>query len=236
VTDKAVVLAALAQSIATDVQRPLPLRLCQACRDILDADGGAITVAYTRPERTTLCATDETAARLEDLQEVVGQGPGPDAFGSGMPVVAALGAEEQARRWPLFARAASDSIGTVAIYALPIRPQTDVLGVLTLYQTKPRPLGHQIDVAQFMADTLGASILSDPAARSALIPAPWSARARIHQATGVIVAQLKIGPEDAMALLRAHAYAHDSTLDVVAIEVIERRLDFTVTDQRSEDT
>lgn len=233
-TDKALVLAALAQSIASDAQRPLPLRLCQACRDILDTDGGAITVAYSRPERATLCATDETAARLEDLQEVVGQGPGPDAFGSGEPVVAALGADDQAQRWPLFAKAANDSVGTIAIYAFPIRPQTEILGVLTLYQSKARPLGHPLDVAQFLADTLGASILGDPAARNALIPAPWSARARIHQATGIIVAQLKVNPDDALALLRAHTYAHDSTLDAVASEIIERRLDFTVTDQ-SED-
>jgi hypothetical protein len=39
-----------------------------------------------------------------------------------------------------------------------------------------------------------------------------------------------LGAEDALALLRAHAFARDTTLDVIAAEVVERRLDFTHVD------
>jgi AmiR/NasT family two-component response regulator len=54
----------------------------------------------------------------------------------------------------------------------------------------------------------------------------WSARAELHQATGMVIAQLNIPADDALALLRAHAYAHDTTLGDVAQQVITRQLDF----------
>ena len=41
----------------------------------------------------------------------------------------------------------------------------------------------------------------------------WSSRAGIHQATGMVIAQLGISPDDALAVLRAHAYAEDIPLD-----------------------
>ena len=62
---------------------PLPDRLCRAAVRTLGCDGGAITIAYTQVERVTLCATDDTARLLEEAQDVVGQGPGPDAFTHG---------------------------------------------------------------------------------------------------------------------------------------------------------
>ncbi len=89
--DKTAVLAQWAHMIADIAQvEPLPLRLCLGCVRLADADGGAITLAYTRTERVTLCATDETAARLEDLQDVLGQGTGPDAYRTGQTVTASL--------------------------------------------------------------------------------------------------------------------------------------------------
>ena len=32
----------------------------------------------------TLCTTDDTARTIEEAQDVIGQGPGPDAFASGV--------------------------------------------------------------------------------------------------------------------------------------------------------
>jgi hypothetical protein len=232
VTDKAVVLAQLARAMAArDHQSPLPLRLCEACVQILDADGGAITLAYTGSERVTLCTTDEVASRLEDLQDVLGQGPGREAYTSGETIVADLDHADPASRWLMFADAAHAALGFAAtVYAFPIRPETDVLGVLTVYQAPGRPLAHGVGAAQFLADALGAALLRDPESQTEMSPGPWATRAQIHQATGIVVAQLKIGPEDALVLLRAHAFAHDTTLDVIAAEVVQRRLDFSITD------
>ena len=51
-----------------------------------------------------------------------------------------------------------------------------------------------------------------------------------HQATGMVVAQLRLTPEDALVLIRAHAYAHDQSLDEVAQQILSQHLDFTKTD------
>jgi hypothetical protein len=96
--DKSAVLAQWAQMIAGSASvQPLPLRLCLACVRLVGADGAAITLAYTRTERLTLCATDQTAARLEDLQDVTGQGPGPDAYRTGAAVTSSLGSSGRRR-------------------------------------------------------------------------------------------------------------------------------------------
>jgi hypothetical protein len=239
VTDKAAVLAVLARAIASrSRQLSLPFRLCDGCSEILDTDGGAITLSYTGAERVTLCATDEAAARLEDLQDVLGQGPGRDAYVSGEAVIAHLDGSDPNSRWMMLEDAARAALGfSASVYALPIRPESDVLGVLTLYQARRRPLAHGLTTALFLADALGAALLRDPGSQTEMTPGPWAARAQIHQATGFVVAQLKVSPEDALALLRAHAYAHDTSLAAIAAEVVDRRLDFSTTDRaRNEDS
>ena len=52
-------------------------------------------------------------------------------------------------------------------------------------------------------------------------------RAEVHQATGMILAQLDIPAADAFVRLRAHAFAHQRPLAEVAADVVMRRLVFT---------
>ena len=235
--DRTGVLVALARAIAarSDVS-PLPLRLCHACVDSLGAQGGAITIAYTRPERVTLCATDEVAAWLEDIQDVLGQGPGRDAFLHSEAVRATL--DDGEGRWPELA-AARHSVGDVNVLALPMRPDGMVLGVLTVHGPLDPAERIAEGEAQFLADALGGALLSDPVSgpgsTADSLRGPWAGRAVVHQATGMVVAQLKINPEDALVLLRAHAYAHGMTLDSVAVQITEFRLDFTMTDDAASD-
>jgi AmiR/NasT family two-component response regulator len=52
----------------------------------------------------------------------------------------------------------------------------------------------------------------------------------------MVMAQLGITAEDALVLLRAHAYAEDVTLDAIAAQIVDRHLDFKYTDTDPEDT
>jgi hypothetical protein len=54
-----------------------------------------------------------------------------------------------------------------------------------------------------------------------------SDRAEVHQATGMILAQLDIPAQDAFVRLRAYAFAHDRPLSEVARDVVARRLVFS---------
>jgi GAF domain/ANTAR domain len=226
VNGRAAVLAAFAVCAArAPANAPLPERLCRACIDVLGADGGAITLASTRPERLTLDSSDDTSARLEDLQDVLGEGPGQDAYRQGRAVVAHVdGARGGA--FPMFTELAGDIAGPVTVWAIPMLPAGPTIGVITLYRAGG-DLDYSLDDAQLLADAVGAALLDDSdKAGGDRFPA-WSDRARVHQAAGMTIAQLAIGPDDAMAILRAHAYAEGMTLDAIATEVVERRLDFT---------
>jgi AmiR/NasT family two-component response regulator len=54
----------------------------------------------------------------------------------------------------------------------------------------------------------------------------WASRSQIHQASGMIVAQVGVRTEDAMALLRGQAFARNTTLLEVAGDIIARRINF----------
>ena len=51
-------------------------------------------------------------------------------------------------------------------------------------------------------------------------------RAVVHQATGMVGAQLDVTMAVGLALLRARAFADDRALDKVAADVVEHRLRF----------
>ena len=55
----------------------------------------------------------------------------------------------------------------------------------------------------------------------------WNGRAEVHQATGMVLAQLEISAQEAFVRLRAHAFATRRPLADVAGDVVARRLDFS---------
>jgi hypothetical protein len=221
--ERTTLLARLARLIADDADQPLATRLCRAYLAILGGDGAAITLSYTEPSRVTVCTNGDRAARLEDLQDVLGEGPGPTAYQTATITVSDLRTDPG--RWPLFVDAARKVPGVTLLYAVPMRPRDDVIGVLTVHQETPDLPDR--DQAQFLADAIGAALTKDaPAQESELDTGPWSTRSEIHQATGMVLAQLRIGADDAMALLRAHAFSHNLTLAEVAEQITQRRLRF----------
>lgn len=236
------VLALLAAAVArhADVE-PLAARLCRACLEVLGADGGSITLLPASAGRLTVCTSDDTSAGLEDLQEVLGEGPTRLAHTEGRAVVASIddrgGADHRARgsgdahtgddgedAFPMFVELAAEVAAPVTVYAFPMRPGGNAIGVLTCYSASGE-LAIGLEDCGRLADAVGASLLGDRESLSAAAPG-WRERAKIHQATGMVIAQLGVPADDALALLRAHAYADGVTLEVVAERVIGRQLSF----------
>jgi hypothetical protein len=224
--ERTTLLARLAGQIAgTGADQPLERRLCRAYLAIMGGDGAAITLSYTDPSRVTLCTTDDVASRLEDLQDVIGEGPGPTAYQTEAITTADL--RQRPGRWPLFTDAARQIPGPTVLYAVPMRPGPSVIGVLTVHQDATTDLPDHAE-AQFLADAIGAALIKEsPSSDSQLHSGPWSTRAEIHQATGMVVVQLRVGTDDAIALMRAHAFSHNITLHEVAHEITSRRLRFS---------
>ena len=226
-------LSRLARAIAAEsAESPLSLRMCQACVGILGMDGGSLTLAYADEQRVTLCATDEWSAQLEDLQEVIGEGPSYDAYRDRtIQTLVVDGAAEL--RWPLLADGIKLGLGRCVVYAIPIKPGPQTMGVATFYQREPSELLIDADEAQLLIDAVGVALVKDPDILdddSIAKAESWNSRARVHQATGMVMAQLGITSEDGFALLRAHAYAHQQSLVATSADVIARRLDFRTAD------
>jgi hypothetical protein len=206
--------------------------VCAAAVAGIGVDGAGVTVMTSPTVRDTVHATDRVAGELEEWQLTYGQGPCLDAFTGGGPVlVADLHSAESAARWPVFTPAALDS-GAHAVFALPLQVGAIRVGVLDLYRTTPGRLSpHELADALAFADTAG-MLLLDTAAGAQPDTAdlawqrddPTAHQAQVHQATGMILAQLGISATAAFARLRAYAYAHDRRLGDVARDIVERRL------------
>ncbi|MGY4769780.1 GAF and ANTAR domain-containing protein (plasmid) [Kribbella sp. CWNU-51] len=204
--------------------------MASACREILGADGAAITVDDSSLCRTTLCATDDVAGRLEDLQDLTGEGPCRDAYRLDEAIVMSVG-EGSAARWPGFISAARQAIGQVTLHSFPMHAGADTYGAISVYVAGGRALRVSLDAAQRLVDAVGIALMNIPTKDLLGSVGQWSSLTTLHQATGMVIAQLDIAADDALAVLRAHAYAANQSLSDVAAHVVTRRLDFK--DQRN---
>ena len=219
--------------IAPDVgdERVLAEQVCRACVVGLDVDGAAISLLTASSARETLCATDATAELLEDLQFSLGEGACVEAAMTGRPVlVADLHHSAEASRWPIFAHAVVEQSEVGALFAVPLQWGTINLGVLDLYRKTPGSLSDaQLRDAMSTADVATLMFLgvpTDPGDERGLDHSAHG-RAEIHQATGMVLAQLGVSARDALARMRAYAFAEQRLLSDVARDVVSRRLRFT---------
>jgi hypothetical protein len=211
--------------------RGLAEQICAACVTGLEIDGAAISLLAQSPARVVLWATDTTAELLEDLQFALNEGPGMEAAAIGSPVlVADLSQPGEASRWPMFADAVTERASASALFALPLQWGAVKLGVLDLYRLRPGGLS-QVQRGDLLAAADIAAVLllelrTGSGADGWLDPAV-SHRAEIHQATGMVLAQLGVSATEALARMRAYAFAEQRSLGEIAGDVVARRLRFS---------
>jgi hypothetical protein len=179
-------------------------------------------------------ASDQISARVEQLQFLLGEGPCRDAYAGLGPVLAEdLRAPVWQRQWPAFAPAAVQA-GAHAVFALPLHVDGARIGVLDLYRDTVGRLTEQtladaLTLADAVTELLLGETLTDGDDAALLADGRGEhllQRAAVHQATGMISVQLAVPVEDALARLRAHAFATGRELDEVAADVLARRLRF----------
>ena len=206
-------------------------QVCQACVAGLDVEGAAISLLTASNARETLWATDATAELLEDLQFSLGEGACVEAALTGRPVlVADLQHATEVSRWPVFAAAVMEQSEVRALFAVPLQWGTINLGVLDLYRRAPGSLSdaqlRDAVSAADMATLMFLGVRTDPGDEQWLDRSTTS-RAEIHQATGMVLVQLGLSATDALARMRAYAFAEQRPLVDVARDVVSRRLRFT---------
>ncbi|WP_425561246.1 GAF and ANTAR domain-containing protein [Microbacterium deminutum] len=179
-------------------------------------------------EVETVCSTDRLAARLDELQLDYGEGPCWQARATRTAVLLPDLQSPLAPAWPVV-QAAIASHEIRAAYAFPMTIGTLAIGAVDLYAAAPDALS-QTDVAtaSAMADAAAITVLRHAMAhRDDSAGENPSSRRIVHQATGMVMAQMHIPPADALLVIRAHAFAAGLSVHEVATDIVERRLDFS---------
>ncbi len=209
-----------------------PAELCEVCARALEMSGAGIMLMSGELPRGSVCSSDSTSSTLEDLQFTMGEGPCIDAHHSGRPVIEPDLADPEVPRWPAFTMPAV-SAGARAVFGFPMRVGAVRLGALNLYRDHAGPLtDDQHADALVMADVAARQVLAiqaeaPPGAIAAELESGGNFHFVVHQASGMVAAQLDVGITEALVRLRAHAFSHERPLHDVATEVVDRSLRFT---------
>ncbi|HEY2220724.1 GAF and ANTAR domain-containing protein [Actinomycetospora sp.] len=238
----------LAAALAEGGARAAQL-ICELCVVALPVTGAAITAMTSPDHQSPVWATDAVATRIDELQFRLAEGPCVEAFTSRAPVLVPDITEGVHEKWPIFAAAAVRETTARGMYVLPLLGGVISIGVLDFYRDEPVAF-EPVDLARarraadaaFWAvldvrpgatlDSTGAPDTTGPGGGVDVDVEGWLAdvpleRPEVYQATGMIIAQLEVSPDSALATLRAHAFVHDRPIDAVAREVVARTLWFT---------
>jgi hypothetical protein len=288
--------------------------LGRAFLELLPVTGVSIAVFADATKRSTIYASDPVAARIDELQFDLGEGPSFEAVRTSRATLIGNVGDAAPDRWPMFAEGVAHT-NAQALFVFPLMMGAICVGVASLYRDSPGDLDNDdVDTGMATARSIagpslrhavrlsqqespGDSTLGegapDPedAPDSDAAPGPDGApgaedprgpkdapgpkdaseggaakgpagsnstnnrgagtpgvvaagsdstgesstdtgraielRRDIHQATGMVLAQLDISPTDAFSRIRAYAYSTNRTVQEVAGDVLARRLDFS---------
>jgi transcriptional regulator with GAF, ATPase, and Fis domain len=205
-------------------------RLCTALTRALPASGVGLSL-LTDENRGggTVTASDSKSRLLEELQFTLGEGPCIDAYAARRPVLEPDLGTHGMRRWPGYARAAHEH-GVRAVFAFPLQVGAARAGALDVYRAEPGSLtADALTQAVTFAD-IAMGLLVDGQARvgdrraSPQVDDALANRLEVYQAQGMVMVDLGVGIEEAMARLRAHAWAEGRSIGDVAQEIVAGKL------------
>jgi hypothetical protein len=209
-------------------ESPSLTTVCRTATRLLQMSGSSV-VLMGEDTFPSVASAYGVSVMVQDLEFTLGEGPAIDAYAEGKPVmVGDIGLFSS--RWPQFTRSMAGA-GIRSVYALPLQLGAIKLGVLMLYRDKPGALeGEALSAALLVAELVTNQVL-DMQAGALSQSLAWGLeiddyRAVVHQATGMISAQLDCAMGEALVRLRGRAFANDRAIDQVAAEVVSGDLRF----------
>ena len=208
-------------------------QFCALFLSSLPVDGAAVSVFGGAVPETVVCATDGLAARLDELQFDLGEGPRWEAARTRLPVLEPRIREVAHPLWPIFYAALMDT-AVQALYVFPLTLGALDVGIVELYSRTPGALDRTdrakaLVLANETAWTLLDRLLrvQEASGEPVVSAASPLSRREIHQATGMVLVQMNVTPTDALLVLRAHAFSHGKSVRAIAGDVVARRLQFS---------
>jgi hypothetical protein len=206
-------------------------RLCQVCADVTAMSGAGIMLMSGDAPRGSLCTSNPVSALIEELQYTFGEGPCVDAYNGDRPVLEPDLAAPVIQRWLAFRGPALEA-GARAVFGFPLHVGAVRLGALNLYCDRPWHLTDEQHANALVAADVAAQavIVLQAEAPPGMLAAELEASADfhyvVHQASGMVSAQLDISVGQALIRLRSYAFGNNLRLADVAEDVVARRLRF----------
>ncbi|WP_438292632.1 ANTAR domain-containing response regulator [Streptomyces sp. HUAS TT7] len=203
---------------------------------LLGVRAAAVVFAPEQDGAVQVAGSDPEVYRLEHDAAGWCEGPGHDCHRRlSLPSRTALAGRPARQRWPHYTPRAV-GLGYTSVVALPLREHTRTSGALILLSDGQSPLpSDMLALGQSMADFTAVALhRAREADRSRTLTAQLehalTTHAVIEQAKGVIATRLSLPMDDAFALLRKHARAHQRRVRDVAREIVEGRADPRLTE------
>jgi len=198
-----------------------------AVAETLGASGAALTLFGPDGTETPAAASDQATRTAQYLEYTLGQGPAHAAVQLRRPVTAAGGQMQEA--WPIYGPAVVQ-LGISAVAAVPVETISATLAALTVFDPPMTP-GPDLDSYRVVADTLVAMLAVDLGSADTEELLGWPPMlnrsgqwAVVNQAAGMVSVQCDCAAADALALIRAHAFAEDRPIEQVAADIVDRTL------------
>ena len=208
-------------------------RICDVCAREAGATGAGIMLMSGDIPRGSVCTTNSVSALIEQLQFELGEGPCLDAYNHDVPVLEPDLANPAVVRWPAFTGPAV-AAGARAVFGFPLQLGAIRLGALNLYADTTRDLtdrehGDALLMAGIVAQALLVLQAGAPLGKVASeLEASADFQYVVHQASGMVAAQLDVSVGHALIRLRAYAFGNGRSLTDVSRAVVNRQLRFDV--------
>ena len=198
--------------------------LSDRCVEILDVAAAGLMLAAPSGDLSVVASSSDAMRVLEAFELQSNEGPCPDCYRSGQPIVN-LDLAANYDRWGQFAPRAL-AAGFRSVHALPMHLRDRTIGALNLFRADQGGLEEDdVNTAQALADVATIAILQhrttlDSQALNDQLNHALNSRIVIEQAKGIVGERAGIDMEQAFSLLRAHARNHNLRLADVARDVI----------------
>jgi hypothetical protein len=215
---------ALVDRCSADAWHGWSQALCEVATERLPTVAGTAIIAYDGISQELIAASDTWTESVEEIQQLLGEGPSLAAYTTRRAVVLAELAT-QAEKWPVYVSTVAAS-GVRSIWALPLRLAGTGLGVITFYRTMSGPpAAEEWPEAGAIAHAAVTALIGDADdLEDGRLPGATGSALVIHVATGILASRLQISPEEALARLRARAFSADQRLRWVAENVVSGKI------------
>jgi hypothetical protein len=203
----------------------------------LPVSGASVSTFGSILPAESISVTDALAGRVDELQLDLGEGPCWDALSYRRPVMEPDLSTPSSVSWPAFLHAIRDEqIG--AIFAFPLLFGPLEIGAVDLYSVAPVSLTSKQQEQTLVLSAIISRIILRNAINDDGLPGETTSFSRrlIHQATGMVLAQIGTTAEDAHLILQARAFAENRTMREVAQDVLDRQIRFSALPEPKKDS